>query len=74
MTHHEICELCGDQISSEDACEIDSLASDYFMLDTGTTVHKQCFDDSRPTEYLRKLRDLEKEEETFQVHDFIELI
>lgn len=61
-----ICELCGDEVNLEDSDnihEIDEIASEYFMLDTGTIVHKQCFKDSRTSEYLRKLDDLAAEEE-----------
>lgn len=61
-----VCELCGDKIMSEEKYhEIDQLASDYFMLDTGTIVHKECFDGSCPPSYLNKLDDLERSENDF---------
>ena len=61
------CELCGDALQSGDAVtEIDELASEYFMLDTGTTVHTSCFHDSSPPSYLRKLRELDKYNDVYE--------
>lgn len=63
MNDENCCDLCGDEIKSEDTCEIDSIASEYFMLDTGTIVHKECFSDSRPLEYIRRLEEFEEPKE-----------
>lgn len=56
----EKCELCGDTITEKcQTIEIDDLASEFFMLDAGTIVHQECFDDSKTPGYMRELREIE---------------